>query len=410
MTLATAVLSNPLVRMVLRVLGLALLAGTVTAVVSFVYRARVRTQFPEGATLIVGLGVVAISLNTRLVFVQFVGTGGDLLSVSEALLNVVVFFVAGIASYGGRYAGNKLGASGRLSWKWLQPDFAPIVRATGRFITVTIPEDIDDITGYAAVQEETKTALAGRALDFPRGLTVEELQSQLSDRLKEAHNIGYVDVELTTEGDIEYLAVGQRPAGLGPTLPPNSAAVAVRADPPFSATAGDTVQLWHSSDGTEERLGTGELRASAGAVVTLAVDEDVAASVDPTVDHRLMTLSADSYPDREFAAMLRRGDETMHLVEVSAESPLVGTSVGALDVTVIAIRTPAGEVNTIPKRGHVLQAGDCLFAIGRPELLRKLVAVQGTLTIGGDPIPSATSAGFKPESADVGEPGRPGGE
>lgn len=403
MSLVTAVLSHSLVEVVLRIAGLALLAGVATTVVTFVYRVRVRTQFPEGATLIVGLGIVAIYLNTRLVFVQFVGTGGDLFSVGEALLNVAVFFVAGIASYAGRSVGDKMGTSDRLEWGWLQPNFSPIVRAAGRFITVTLPDDIDDIVGYDPVEEKTKKALAGRKFDFPRGLTVDELQSQLGERLKQDHDIGYVDVELTGDGEIEYLAVGQRPAGLGPTLPPQSAAVAVRADPPFSATAGDTVQLWRASDGAEKRLGTAELRASVGKVATVAVDEDVAASLDPTVDHRLMTLSADSYPDREFTTMLRQSDETMNIVEVSAESQLIGTSVGALDVTVIAIRAATGELNTIPKREHVIQAGDCLFAIGRPDRLRKLESSQGiTAADSNDIIQSATPE--EVSSTSMGEP------
>lgn len=377
MSVIASVLSHSLVSFVIRVAGLALLAGGVTTVATFVYRARVRTQFPEGATLILGLGVVAIYLNTRLVFVQFIGADAEILTFSEAALNVTVFVVAGIASYGGRYLGDKAAVSDKINWNWVRPNFSPIVRAAGRFISVTLPDEIDDIAGYDPVHEETKDALQGRTFDFPRGLTVAELQSQLVDRLKEDHHIGYVDVELSSDGTVDFLAVGQRPAGVGSTLPPKSAAVAVRADPPFSASPGDTVQVWQTTDGTEERIGSGELRASAGPVVTVAIDEESAENVDPTLGHRLMTLSAESYPDREFAAMLRRGDETMDIVEVESESPLVGSSLGNLDVTVIAVRSATGEVNTIPKRAYVVQAGDGLFAIGRPEDLRKLESTPG---------------------------------
>ncbi|MFC7114098.1 potassium transporter TrkA [Natronoarchaeum sp. GCM10025703] len=307
MNFLTMLVSHPLVAAAIRIAGLALLAGAVTTLATYMYRVRARTELPEGATLIIGLGVVAIYLNTRLVFVQFVGGTGDPFSVSEALVNVGVFVVAGIASYGGRRLGDWAGTSERISWGRLQPDFSPIVRAAGRFITVTLPDEIDDIEGYDPVEEETRQALAGRKLDFPRGLTVTELESGLTARLKEGHDIGYVDVDLALDGTVEYFAVGRRVAGIGPTLPPKTAAVAVRADPPFSATPGDTVQIWDVADGRDERIGTAELRASVDSVATLATDETVAARIDPTTEYRLMTLSADPHPDREFAAMLRRG-------------------------------------------------------------------------------------------------------
>ena len=379
MSLLATIFTHPLVEATLRIIGLSLLAATVTALTAFVFRARVRSTLPEGATLIIGLGVVAIYLNTRLVFVQFVGDGEDPLTTAEALLNIAVFISAGVASYGGRYVGTKAGASDRVGWTRLQPDFSPIVRATGRFITVTLPEDVEDIDGYDPVAEKTKTALAGKTLDFPRGLTLAELRTRLTVRLTEEHDIGYVDIDLADDGTVEYLAVGQRVAGLGPTLPPKSMAVALRGDPPFGATPGDTVQLWRlDSEGKSERLGVGELRAAVDDVVTIATDEAVAQRVDPADRHRLMTLPTAPQPDREFAAMLRHGEETMSVVEIAADSPLVGSALGSLAVTTIAVRTPDGEVWTLPKRDREIQSGDCLFALGSPDALRKLESTSGT--------------------------------
>ena len=384
MTLLTTILSNPLVEAGLRIVGLSLLAAAVTTLVTYVYRVRARAELPEGATLIIGLGVVAIYLNTRLVFIQFVGETGDPFSVAEALLNVSVFVAAGVASYGGRRLGTWAGASERFSWGRLQPDFSPLVRATGRYITVTLPDEIADIEGYDPVEDETRAALAGRSLDFPRGLTLAELETGLITRLKEEHDIGYVDVDLTADGTVEYFAVGRRVAGIGPTLPPKTAAVAVRADPPFSATPGDTVQVWRVVDGEETRIGTAELRASVGSVATLAMKESLADRIDPAAEYRLMTLSADSHPDREFAGMLRRGEETMSVVEIGAGSPLVGTPISALDVTVIAVVTAGGEVETIPAREWTIEAGERLFAIGRPDVLRKLEATNAVQSVAID--------------------------
>lgn len=396
MSLLASIFAHPLVEATLRIIGLSLLAATVTALVAFVFRARVRTTLPEGATVIIGLGVVAIYLNTRLVFVQFVGEGEDLLTTAEAMLNIAVFISAGVASYGGRHLGTKAGASDRIGWARLQPDFSPIVRATGRFITVTLPEEIEDIDGYDPVAEKIKTALAGKTLDFPRGLTLAELRTQLMVRLTEEHDIGYVDVDIADDATVEYLAVGQRVAGLGPTLPPKSAAVALRSDPPFSATPGDSVQLWRlDGEGKSERIGAGELRATVENIVTVATDEAVAERVDPTENYRLMTLPTDPHADREFAAMLRHGEETMSVVEITADSPLVATTLGSLAVTVIAVRTPDGEVETLPKRDREIQPGDCLFALGSPDALRKLESTSGTKLV-------ETEAVVEDVDADVG--------
>lgn len=369
--------SSP-VTIALNVIGLALLAGFVTMVTAGLYRLRTKTEFPEGATLLLGLGVVALVLNTRLAFVQFIAEEGIPLEVSDALMNISIFLAAAIASYGGRRLGHRMATSERFDWSRLQPDLSPIVRATGRFITVQLPDQVHDIEGYEPVPGETKQALEGEDLDFPRGLTLDELRAQLAARLKEKHAVGYVDIEIDQDGNVDHLALGQRATGLGPTLPPNVAAVAVRSDPPFSATPGDTVQIWES--GPEgQRLGTGELRATVdGSVVTIALEEPLAHRVDSETEYRLMTLSADAYPDREFATLLRRADETMTVVEITEESPFVGVPVGGLALTVIAVQGSDETVQTLPAPERVLEAGDRVFAIGRPERLRKLASSEGT--------------------------------
>lgn len=381
MSLISTVLTNPLAEGLIKILGLALVAFTVTTVVTFVFRVRVRQQFPEGATLIVGLGVVAIYLNSRMALVQFIGGTGEPVTAEEALLNVSAFVAAGLVSYAGRHVGDRAGTSERIPWRNAGPDFSPLVRATGRFITVTLPETVADIDGYDVVDAETKQTVSGKTMDFPRGLTAEELEAQIAARLKDGHDIGYVDVDLDADGVVRYLAVGQRAAGLGQTLPQKSAAVAVRADPPYSATAGDTVQVWQTDDdGDETHVGTAELRGSVGTIATLVMDATEAAEIDPTEGYRLMTLSADSNPEREFAAMLRREAETMSTVEITADSPLLGSSIGALDVTVIAVRSHERGLVPIPTIEHVIGPGDILFSIGRPETLRKLESEAGART------------------------------
>lgn len=390
MSILGAVVSHPFVFATGRILGLALLAALVTAGTAFFYRVRTHQRLPEGVTVLLGLGAVAIVLNTRLVLVQTLGPGGDPLTVQEAYVNVAVFVAAGIASYGGRHFGDRFGTSERLAISRFQPEFSPLVRAVGRFITVSVPDEISDIDGYDPVDDRVKDALAGSTLDFPRGLTRDELDAEVRMRLREEHGIGYVDLEMTDEGEIEHLGVGRRAAGLGPTIPPGSAAVALRADPPYSATVGDTVQIWGDAAETESPLGTGELRATVGDVVTVVTDVSVAEAVNPTTEYRLMTLPADSHPEKEFAALLREVDETLGVVELGADSPLVGTPTGAIDIALIAITGADGVVETLPDRKRVLEAGDTIVVIGRPEELRILAEGKG-ITRTETSVPSTVS-------------------
>lgn len=390
--MTTALLDVPLVSAAVRVVGVALFAAAVTLPVAFVYRSRMKADLPDGATLVIGLGVAAMYLNTRLALVQFVGEEAQPLALGNAVVNLVTFAAAGLASFGGRHLGHDTAESGLVSLHRFQPSLGPVVRATGRFIRIRLPDEIEDIEGYDVVPDATKEALAGEKLDFPRGLTVEELRSQLVARLKERHQIGYVDVDLEEDGTVNHLAVGQRAIGLGPTLPPGTAAVAVRADPPFSASPGDTVHLWRPAEGDREpeRVGRGELRASVGSGATLVTDQETARAIDAGVEYRLVTLSAPSQADREFASMLRRSDETLGVLELTEESPMIGSSIAALDVTTIAVESADGTVETLPTATRVIRAGDRLHAIARPERLRVLANTPGTRV--HDPLADESTA------------------
>jgi len=142
----------------------------------------------------------------------------------------------------------------------------------------------------------------------------------------------------------------------------------------------------------------------------VVIDDVVADGIDPQATYRHMTLPADSHADREFAGMLRRGDETMSIVAVDPESSLVGVSVSALDVTVLAVRSPDGEIQTMPDRERSIGPGDSLFAIGRPDVLRKLEASNGVRPVADDPAADAAAAAAlewdddpEPPTSDAGE-------
>lgn len=355
-----------------RLVGLALIAAAAAALVAAIYRWYVKARVPTGLAILGGLAIVAIYLNTSRALGQVLGGASGLLEIDTALFNIAIFLGAAIAAYLGNLAGDRVAREFALAGAGeFDADVGRLVRAVGRAIVVTLPDEIEDIEGYDPVPEGTKAALSGKTFVFPRGLTVDHLRDRLITRLREDYAVGHVGLEITRDGTIDYLAVGSRAAGLGPTLAPGMAATAITADPPHAASAGDTVQVWSTGDQPTRRL-TGELRAAVDDVVTLAIDVADAASIDPEERYRLVTLPAEAQVDREFASLLRHADETLDVVTIAQGSPLVGAPVGSIDLALIARRPAGGAIEAIPPRSSVIGAGDTLYALARPEALRRL--------------------------------------
>ena len=360
--------------------SLALLAAAVASVLAALHRWYARSALPEGLAVLVGASAVALVLNATAVLAQ-VSAGSATIDATVALTNVVVFSGAALAAaVGGRWGDRvAVGLVGDT------PDVAELVRSAGRTAAVTLPEEIADIPEYDPVPPETTAALAGESLRFPRRLDGDALREALVTRLKDDYGVGHVDLELDGR-EVTYLAVGSQLAGLGPTLPPGTAAVAVRADPAPAASAGDAVQLFR--DG--ERVATAELRGTAGDTVTVALDREDAGDLDQG-PYRLVTLPSSPAPDREFATLLRAVDETLGVATVAEGSPLVGMSVGALVPAVVAVRGTDG-VTAIPPRSWSFVAGDVVYAVGRPDALRRLeTAAAGDGAVPG--VETADTAG-----------------
>jgi hypothetical protein len=371
MVQAVALFDGPVVA-IASLVGLAVLAGALSGTVALLYRWYANERVQRGLPVLVGLSGVSVSLNATTALGQVIAGSNAALSPTTALFNVAAFLVAGLTAAGAVDVGDRFGndlfaATGSRS---VEGEVSRVVEAVGRVIAVDIPEGIDDIVGYDPVADETKTQLAGRTFLFPKRLTVAELEDRLRTRIKADFGVGHVDLDLAADGSVEYLAVGARVAGIGPTLPPETAAVAVRADPAFAASSGDVVQVWRTDP--VERVTTAEIRGVAGDVVTLAVDAVDTPKLDPDTEYRLLTLPVESRTDREFASLLRAADETMSVVEIQEASPLVGQPVGSLDVAVVAVRLESGGVEALPGRSHVLSAGDAVYAVATPELLRKV--------------------------------------
>jgi hypothetical protein len=343
-----------------------------------VYRWYVRDRIGTGLATLLALGVVAFYLQAVGLFGDLTtGNGGTVFRPETVAFNLLALAIAAAGAPLGRYVGDRvatdvLAASGA---KELEGDVGRFARNVARVTAVTLPGEVDDIENYDPVPDATKEALAGKTLVFPRRVTVPELADRLVARLKEDYAVGHVDVELTDEGEVTFLAVGMRVAGLGPTLPPGSAAVAVRADPPANAGPGDVVQVW-STDPEPARLLTAELRAAVDDVATLVVDETEANRLGEG-EHRLVTLPAEPRADREFAGLLRAADETMGAVVVDGGSDLAGEAVGALDATVVAVRPVEGPVDAVPSRARTVAAGETLYVVARPEAIRRLETRAG---------------------------------
>ena len=367
--------SHSLLAVGVRVASLAALAGGVSLVASVLYRWWGRERIPEGIALLLGLTAVALVLNTEQTLRQFLPNGGGTFDEWEAARTVTTFTASAIVADLGRRGGDRAAASGfgDGSSPRFDRELAQVVRAGGRVLTVTLPEDVQDVDGYDPVPAETKAEFAGERFVFPRRVTVGELEDRIRARLEDDYGVGFVDVAVNADGDVTYLAVGAREAGLGPTLAPGTTAVAVQADPANAASAGDVVQVWAAdADGEPERVANAEVRAVVDDVVTLALDAEDAGALADDVAYRLATLPTEPGADREFAALLRAADETMGAVVVDADSPLQGVPVDALDVTVTALRRPDRSVVAMPPGDTRFEVGSTLYVVARPDAIRAL--------------------------------------
>jgi hypothetical protein len=368
------------VRDLVRAAGLAVLAFALAGVIGLVHRWYAAQPVPEGLSVLVGLSGVALYLSSIAALPALSGViGGDteVLTLDAAVFNVSVFLVAGVVAAAGGRAGDRLGtgAFALSGADRVEGEVSRVVQAVGRVVTVELPEGIDDIDGYDPVPPETKAEIAGSTLVFPRRLTVDELRKRLVERLRTDHGVGQVDIDIDETGAVGFLALGSRESGIGPSLPPGTAAVPVRADPPNAARAGDVVQVFRPVDGGEpERVTTAEVRGSAEDVVTLAVDETETEALDDSTRYRLVTLPTSPRADREFASLLRAAEETMGVATVAEGSPLVGATIGALAPAITAIRPVDAPVEALPGHDRTLAAGETLYAVARPALLRRLEA------------------------------------
>ncbi|GAB7009297.1 cation:proton antiporter regulatory subunit [Halorubrum trueperi] len=378
----------------------AILAAVVAGSAALTYRWYFRDEVPEGVTALLGVAVVALYLNTTSLGAVAGGDSPALLEPERVFFNVVSLGVAAVTAPVGRYVGDRLAVDvfALSGARQLEGELSGIVRAVGRFTAVTLPEaeDVKDMDTYDPVSPEKKAELAGKTLLFARKLSGEQLRERLVSRVKSDYGVGYVDVDVSEDGEVEYFAVGSRAAGLGPTLAPGSAAIAVAADPPNNATAGDAVQVWRAEP-EAKRVATGELRGVAGDAATVALDESEAEKLVDEAGYRLVTLPAEPQADREFASLLRTADETMAAIAVEAGSALVGSTVGEVGTVVAAVRPASGAVRPIPPRSYAFEAGDLVYLVGRPDALRRFESDAASGDRSGESEPAEGDSSGEPD-------------
>jgi hypothetical protein len=371
-----------------QLVGLAVLAALLASLAALLYRWYVGERVPSGLSLLVGLAGVAFVLNTSSLLAAQISAGSSVELVG-AMFNIAAFLGGAGGAAGGTRVGDTIGID-FFSDTGLEGDdrnLSNFVQSVGRVTPVTLPQDIDDVVGYDPVSPATKADLAGHRFLFPKRLTRTELRDRLIRRLEQDYGVGHVDLEVTEDGSVSYLAVGSRASGIGPTLPAATNAVAIRADPAHAASAGDLVQVWEAE--SMQRVLTAELRGVAGEVVTIAIDAADTPKLDPTKRYKLVTLPVEDRPDREFAALLRAAEETLATVTVSNGSPLVGATVDSLGVSVAAITGDDTQPLALPVDERELAPGETVYAIGRPSALRRF---EDAATSTGEPAQSTQPA------------------
>jgi hypothetical protein len=366
----------PPVEAALRLVGFGVASLVVSGAVAAAYRGYSKRRVPVGVAVLAGTAVVALYLQTAGLYDDVLaGTGATVFQPATAAFNLLALLVGVLAGGVGWRLGDRA-ATDVFALAGVRDLESGVGRAATQFSRVTaltLPEEVATMEGYDPVSEATLAELAGKTVLFPRRLSPAERRDRLAARLREDYDVGAVDVEVDDDGEVTFLAVGSRPAGVGPTLAPGVVAVALRADPPAGASPGDVVQVW--TPGPEpSRVATAELRGADGEVATVAVDEADAAGLDPAVEHRLVTVPAAPRAERELAAAVRAADETLGTVSVAAGSDLDGASVGDVDAAVVAVRPAGAAVEAVPSRDRVLAAGDTCYVVARPDALRRLEA------------------------------------
>jgi hypothetical protein len=356
---------------ILSILGFSLLALVTASAVAFVFRQYTTRQLPAGAGTLLGVSFVAVwlAVDSALTGTLVGDTGLSHYGTGAFLLGT--FVVSAGAAEGGRRIGDRIGCDVfDITHLDAQTDAVDLLQSARLVVELRAPTRIEDADGYLSVDDGRKAELAGRRFRFPRRLDLDDLEARFESRVQQDFALDYVDVTLAEDGTVQQLSVGMKPSGLGASLPPNTAGVAVHATPLPEAGVGDPVEVWTTGE-TEQFVTKGEFRSSDGETTTLLVDESDVPALDQSEQYRLVTHPHRSDDLAEFIPVIRDVAETMTTVTVEAGGPLEGEFAGWLPVSVPVIDRD-GTAIPFPAERETLQAGDVAYVIGTPADIARL--------------------------------------
>ena len=370
-TLAPLILSGWTKIALLKLLGFALMASIVASAFAFAHRSYSTRLVPRGTGPLLGLGAVVVPLSMQAVTNSTVIGGTALQSPGSASFLLGVFLTAVVSGDIGRRIGDHIAR-----------DVFDIVhvRATGEVgtllqsaelvTTVELPTEIEDLDGYSTVGEATKRELAGRQMVFPNRLSDDALESRLRSRLVADFDIDAIHVSLEENRDIESLAVGRQPRGLGPLLPPRTVAVAVEGDPPPDCGTGDPIELWTTGQESSELAVVGTIHTTAGDVTTLTIGNGNSDDVIPGETYRILTRAENASDLYKLVATLWDTHGTVLSETIEEGGALHGEFVDWVPVSVLLIERD-GERIPFPENNETLEPGDTVHVLGVPEGLHR---------------------------------------
>jgi hypothetical protein len=356
--------------------------------VAFSYRGYSTNAIPFGPGVLSGISIVAVSMSLNtLLSDSLVGSTG-IVHYASASYVVGVFAVGSVAAEFGRRIGDHFACDVYgITTTAAGGKVGQLVRSASLVVDVELPPEIDDVNGYESVDEDLKRTLQGGTIRLPRRLDETALRDRIANRIERDFGVDQVSVELDGNCRVSRLAVGNRPDGISPSIPPGKAAVAVSSDPAPDASAGDPVEVWRVGSDGESLVATGSFRANVDDVSTVVVDETDACRFEEDTDYRLVTRPNSTTDRGELASVIWESDETVTRTRVDAGGPLEGEFVEWLQPTVLAIERQDTPI-ALPDDNETLEADDVVYVLGTPSELSDVQGTPSTTQEGDDGEPS----------------------
>jgi hypothetical protein len=391
---------------------LGLLSGIIPALVAF--GLGFLFKYVTGVT-IPGIGVIVVALAVA-------GVNGGLLALTDravvesanAPVLVTALVVVLMLALFAHNRGDALGATlpkritlRGLRDRTLSADVIEFVGGRGQ-ARIEVVGEVTDVEGMPPLPEEVRAAIRGSEWLFAADLSIAELETQLAERLRAAHDLSEVDVAIDTEGRATVSAApavadvskrverGRRAVsvdGLVPTGIARGDVVTVRAGETavtgtvVSAVSGRAADAAVPDGGTDEAPVAAP--TTAPAPTTTGGHGRVTVSVEPASLQDAMRVREGAATvvveprgirrEYELLSLLRRSGHRFEKRQVAAETPLATTVAALRDdhaVAVVARRGRDGLVLSPPGETR-LEPGDEVYLVGTRAALTALAEAGG---------------------------------